>query len=70
MIIVEVKGEKVSMNIMLFSRIIAWSGVGNHIAQLASELSKAGHNVTVVSSTNDRKIGQGGAERNSSFCLR
>ena len=50
---------KASMNIMLFSRIIAWSGVGNHISQLARELSKAGHNVIVVSSTNDRKIGQG-----------
>lgn len=45
------------MNIMLFSKIIARSGVGNHIRLLSSELARQGHNVVVVSATNDLNIG-------------
>lgn len=47
------------MNILLFSRIIAKSGVGNHIRQLSLELVRQGHKVIVVSSTNDLGIGEG-----------
>ena len=45
------------MNILLFSRIVAKSGVGNHMKQLSEELVRQGHNVVVVSSTNDLQIG-------------
>lgn len=45
------------MNIMLFSKIIARSGVGNHIRMLSLELARQGHNVVVVSATNDLNIG-------------
>lgn len=48
------------MNIMLFSRIVAKSGVGNHMKQLSEELDRQGHKVVVVSSTNEQKIGSGG----------
>ncbi|MBQ1311676.1 MAG: glycosyltransferase family 4 protein [Blautia sp.] len=47
------------MNILLFSRIAARSGVGNHMKQLAEELVRRGHHVVVVSSTNDLEIGKG-----------
>lgn len=53
------------MNIMLFSKIIARSGVGNHIRMLSLELARQGHNVVVVSATNDLNIGSnagGGVE--------
>jgi len=39
------------------SRIIARTGVSNHMKQLSEELVKQGHNVIVVSSTNDLNIG-------------
>lgn len=44
------------MNILLFSRIIAKSGVGNHMKQLAATLAGEGHQVVVVSSTNELNI--------------
>ncbi len=47
------------MNILLFSRIVAKSGVGNHMKQLSEELVRQGHYVIVVSSTNDLQIGRG-----------
>lgn len=50
------------MNIMLFSRIIAKSGVGNHIKLLSEELTRQGHKVVVVSSTNELKLGEGGVK--------
>lgn len=37
------------MNILLFPRIVANTGVGNHVVQLSAELCKQGHKVTVVS---------------------
>ena len=40
------------MNVMLFSRIIAKSGVGNYMKLLSNELARQGHYVVVVS---DRK---------------
>ncbi len=48
---------KKHMNILLFSRIVAKSGVGNHMKQLSEELVRQGHKVTVISSTNDLGIG-------------
>lgn len=45
------------MNVMLFSRIVARSGVGYYLKQLSEELVRQGHNVIVVSSTNDLDIG-------------
>lgn len=47
------------MNIVLFARIIAKTGVGNYTKQLAEELVKNGHNVTVMAATNDLAIGGG-----------
>ena len=44
------------MNIMLFSRILAKTGVGNHIDTLSDGLRKQGHNVIVVSGTQDIKL--------------
>ncbi len=44
------------MNIMLFSRICAKTGVGNHMKQLANELVRQGHSVWVLSSTNEQEI--------------
>lgn len=44
------------MNIMLFSRILAKTGVGNHIKQLAVELSRQGHRVIVVSGTKNIEL--------------
>lgn len=41
------------MNIMLFSRILAKTGVGNHINMLADALQRQGHNVIVVSGTQE-----------------
>ena len=41
------------MNIMLFSRILAKTGVGNYVKSLSEELVVQGHNVTVVSSTQE-----------------
>ena len=41
------------MNVLLFSRICAQTGVGNHIKELAEELHKIGHKVIVVSGTNE-----------------
>lgn len=36
------------MNIMLFSRIVAHSGVGNHMKELSEELVNQGHKVVVL----------------------
>lgn len=46
------------MNILLMAKIIAKTGVGNHVKQLSEELSKQGHLVWVVSSTNEMEIGK------------
>ena len=56
------------MNVMLFSRIVAKSGVGNHMKQLSEELVKQGHAVTVVSSINELDIG-GGTSSVDFICL-
>lgn len=48
------------MNIMIFSKIVAKSGVGNHIRMLSAELVKQGHKVVVVSTTNNLGIGNDG----------
>lgn len=45
------------MNVMLFSRIVAKSGVGNHIKELSEELVRQGHNVVIVSGTNELSLG-------------
>ena len=50
------------MNILLFSRIVAKSGVGNHMKQLSEELVRKGHNVCVMSSTNELGIGEGNSQ--------
>ena len=44
------------MNILLFSKIIAHTGVGNHIKELSAELAKQGHRVVVASSTNEMEV--------------
>lgn len=44
------------MNILLMSRIIARTGVGNHIHQLYNELVRQGHSVWVVASSNEMGI--------------
>lgn len=44
------------MRILIMSRIIARTGVGNHISQLYNELKKQGHTVFVVSSSNDLNL--------------
>ncbi len=49
------------MNVMLFSRIIAKSGVGNYMKLLSNELARQGHYVVVVSTNNEMEIG--GTER-------
>lgn len=41
------------MNIMLFSKICAKTGVGNHIKELSEELTRQGHRVIIVSGKND-----------------
>ena len=41
------------MKILLFPRILAKTGVGNHVKQLSEELCRQGHSVTVVSSTKE-----------------
>ena len=41
------------MNVMLFSRILARTGVGNHINLLSDALQKLGHNVIVCSGTKE-----------------
>lgn len=46
------------MNILLMARIIAKTGVGNHVKQLSEELANQGHNVCVIASTNEMAIGQ------------
>ena len=45
------------MNILLFSRIVAKSGVGNHMKELSEELVRQGHNVLIVSGTNELELG-------------
>lgn len=45
------------MRVLLMSRIIGKTGVGNHMKQLAGELVRQGHSVWVVSSTDDLQIG-------------
>lgn len=45
------------MNILLMARIIAKTGVGNHVKQLSEELVNQGHKVWVIASTNDMEIG-------------
>ncbi len=47
------------MRIMLFSRILAKTGVGNYINQLSAELARKGHDVTVVSGTKDIELADG-----------
>lgn len=44
------------MNIMLFSRILAKTGVGNHIDLLSDALQKQGHHVIVCSGTQDIEL--------------
>ena len=44
------------MNILLMSRIIARTGVGNHIYQLYNELVRQGHSVWVAASSNEMGI--------------
>ncbi len=44
------------MRVLLFSRICARTGVGNHMRQLADELVLQGHSVWVVSGTNEQEI--------------
>lgn len=44
------------MKILLMSRIIAKTGVGNHIYQLYNELVSQGHDVWVVASSNEMGI--------------
>lgn len=46
------------MNILLMARIIAKTGVGNHVKQLSEELINQGHKVWVVASTNEMDIGK------------
>lgn len=46
------------MNILLMARIIAKTGVGNHVKQLSEELARQGHRVWVVASTNEMGIGE------------
>ncbi|MBQ3064010.1 MAG: glycosyltransferase [Clostridia bacterium] len=41
------------MNILLFSRILAKTGVGNYVKSLSEDLVNQGHTVTVVSSTKE-----------------
>ena len=41
------------MNIMLFPRVLAKTGVGNYVAQLARELNRKGHKVIIVSGLNE-----------------
>ena len=44
------------MNILLFSRILEKTGVGNHINQLSRELARQGHRVMVVSGTKNQDL--------------
>ncbi len=44
------------MKIVLFSKICAKTGVGNHMKQLANELVAQGHKVWVLSSNNEQGI--------------
>lgn len=44
------------MNIMLFSKICAKSGVGNHMRQLADELINQGNKVWIVAGNNEQEI--------------
>lgn len=44
------------MNIMLFSKICAKSGVGNHMRQLADELINQGNKVWIVAGNNEQGI--------------
>ena len=41
------------MNIMLFPRVLAKTGVGNYVVELARELNRKGHNVIIVSGFNE-----------------
>lgn len=41
------------MNVLLFSRILSKTGVGNYVKSLAEELVRQGHSVIVVSSSKD-----------------
>lgn len=47
------------MHIVLFARMIGKTGVGNYTKQLAEELVKNKHSVTVMAATNDLQIGGG-----------
>ena len=46
------------MNVLLMARIIAKTGVGNHVKQLSEELANQGHSVWVVASTNEMNVGK------------
>lgn len=41
------------MNILMMSKIFAKSGVGSHMRDLSGQLTKMGHTVHIMSSTND-----------------
>ena len=51
------------MYILIMARIIAKTGVGNHVKQLSEELANQGHKVWVVASTNEMDIGKNNRER-------
>ena len=46
------------MNILLFPRILAKTGVGNYVKMLAEELTVQGHNVVVVSGTKELELNE------------
>lgn len=56
-------GMEITMNVLLMARIIAKTGVGNHVKQLSEELANQGHRVWVVASTNDMGIGNNAVVR-------
>ncbi len=47
------------MNVLIFSRILEKTGVGNYIRQLSEQLNSEGHKVIVVSSTKNQDIVDG-----------
>lgn len=48
------------MNVLLFSRILEKTGVGNHVFTLAQELKKQGHFALIVSATKKLDVEQAG----------
>ncbi|MBR3792000.1 MAG: glycosyltransferase family 4 protein [Clostridia bacterium] len=47
------------MNVLIFSRILEKTGVGNYIKQLSEQLNNEGHKVIVVSNTKKQDIADG-----------